>query len=217
MRVSVARRAVSLFRLQWPANITGDDLGLPPGLQATILAAREASRGMLVRLFDGDGPPAMRELYRRWWQMESWMRLKPQTLVHITPQRGIKPTFRQWATLKSPGGGVPSPLHLDHAVNALIVESTAGQPDGRSGCALLVRAALHRDGLLCAFQQSHKLGELPNMIGGPGCDGGRRLERLVDAAEVVSARSGATRRRRGFDLLGEGVGQRAWRQGRLFS
>lgn len=84
---------------QWPFNITGDDPGLPPGPQATILAARDASRAsyyqrMQIRIFDGDGAVALRELYRRWWQMESWMRLKPQTMVHITPERGIRPTFR---------------------------------------------------------------------------------------------------------------------------
>lgn len=83
----------------WAANITGDDSGLPDPPQATILAARDASRAayyqrMVIRIFDGDGAIAMRELYRRWWQMESWMRLKPQTMVHITPQRGIKPSFR---------------------------------------------------------------------------------------------------------------------------
>uniref|UniRef100_UPI0039836169 hypothetical protein n=1 Tax=Gaiella sp. TaxID=2663207 RepID=UPI0039836169 len=86
----------------WRANITADDPALnvapynPP--QSTIIAARDASRAahyvrMQIRIFDGN-ESAARDLYRRWWQMESWLRARPQTLVHVTPQRGIKPAFR---------------------------------------------------------------------------------------------------------------------------
>lgn len=81
----------------WAANITGDDTSLPNPPQSTILAARTNSQTdyfvrMQIRIFDGDAAFA-KELYRRWWQMESWMRLKPQTIVAISPQRGIKPSF----------------------------------------------------------------------------------------------------------------------------
>jgi hypothetical protein len=82
----------------WAFNVTGDDPGLPNPPQSTIAAAISASRAtwyqrMEIRIFDGDGAAALRELYRRWWQMESWLRARPRTLVHVTPQRGIAPSF----------------------------------------------------------------------------------------------------------------------------
>lgn len=86
----------------WSFNVTGDDPGLPetpaPG-RSQVLALRDSSRvshyvRMQVRIFDAQESILLRDLYRRWWLMESWLRAKPQTLVHITPAPGIKPTFK---------------------------------------------------------------------------------------------------------------------------
>ena len=82
----------------WEANITGGGGNLPDPPQSLIEAAQATSRldhyvRMAIRIFDGDASQAL-ELYRRWWQTEAWLRLKPKTIVHVTPQRGIKPTFK---------------------------------------------------------------------------------------------------------------------------
>ena len=101
----------------WRANITGDDPGLagppggdtnpeggynngPPGnpnnpLGQMILDSREACGvRMEVRIYDGQGeenpllaPSTYRNLYRRLWQAEAWIRSQPRTLVHVTPVR----------------------------------------------------------------------------------------------------------------------------------
>ena len=83
----------------WDANVTGTDPLLPDPPQSTILSAVAASRSsfftrMQIRIFDGDGVADMLPLYRRWWQMETWMRCRPKTMVHVTPDRGIAPAFR---------------------------------------------------------------------------------------------------------------------------
>jgi hypothetical protein len=89
----------------WAANISGsagvgNPLNNPPyaAAQAAILAQRDQSQldnytRMAIRIFDGDESQAL-HLYLRWWQMESYLRLKPKTHVHVTPQRGIAPAFR---------------------------------------------------------------------------------------------------------------------------
>lgn len=88
----------------WAANITGDDPGLayPPGgalsppASATnnqLGVSRYQSQQdfdvrMEIKIFDGRGDPSSaRELYRRLWQIESWFRAQPQTLIHVTPTR----------------------------------------------------------------------------------------------------------------------------------
>jgi hypothetical protein len=83
----------------WKANITADDSGLADPPQTTIAALIANSRTdhyvrMQIRIFDADGAAASRLLYRRWWQMESWLRAKPRTFVHIVPNRGVAPAFR---------------------------------------------------------------------------------------------------------------------------
>jgi hypothetical protein len=83
----------------WRANITGDDPGLP-GYPASspysdVISRRDDSRDdcgvrMEIRIYDSQGdenPSAFRELYRRLWTMESWLRAVPRTLVHVTPVR----------------------------------------------------------------------------------------------------------------------------------
>jgi len=83
----------------WPYNITADDPGLtdmPRLSQSQIESAISASRAayftrMLVRIFDNEIDA--REGHRRWWQMESWLRASPKTLVHLAPERGIAPAF----------------------------------------------------------------------------------------------------------------------------
>lgn len=81
----------------WPYNVTRDD----PGVQAmagfsTVSALIDASRAkyftrMLVRIFDNSIDA--RDAHRRWWLMESFLRAKPRTLVYLSPQRGIAPSF----------------------------------------------------------------------------------------------------------------------------
>jgi len=86
----------------WRANVTGSDTLLPDPPQSVIWASIVASRAryferMHIRIFDAQGdenPAAQRWLYRRWWQTESWLRARPKTMVALTPEPGIKPTFR---------------------------------------------------------------------------------------------------------------------------
>lgn len=86
----------------WWFNVTGTDPGLPDPPQSAILAAVEASRElhyerMLIRIFDArsdDEGAAFQDLYRRWWQMTTWLRVRGKTLVSVTPNRGIAPAFR---------------------------------------------------------------------------------------------------------------------------
>lgn len=98
----------------WRANVTGDDTGLayPPGGKLsppytslnnqlgvlrvdsqTTLGPSGTGYGvrMQVQIFDAQGdadPSSARELYRRLWQIESWLRAVPRNLVHVTPTRG---------------------------------------------------------------------------------------------------------------------------------
>jgi hypothetical protein len=96
----------------WCFNVTGDDPGLPDPIPngealATLLTNRQTSRTdfgvrMEIQIFDagecnpnnaGDccgGDPLtaiFRELYRNRWATESWIRLQPRELIHITPTR----------------------------------------------------------------------------------------------------------------------------------
>jgi hypothetical protein len=98
----------------WRANVTGDDpnLAYPPGGALSPPASatnnqlgvlREDSQTSLgpggtgygvrmdIRIYDAQGdadPSSARDLYRRLWQVESWLRAVPRNLVHITPIRG---------------------------------------------------------------------------------------------------------------------------------
>lgn len=84
----------------WAFNVTRDDKGLTgyagfPTVSTAITNSRSTYFvRMMIRIFDGDEAVTLRELYRRWWLMESWVRSRPKTLVAIVPNRGIKPTFR---------------------------------------------------------------------------------------------------------------------------
>lgn len=97
----------------WRANIQGFDGGLayPPGGQSVDSSNNPAGPPwtdnqlgekiynsrvdygvrMDVQIFDarGDESPIGRDLYRRLWQIESWLRAEPRHLVHITPARGV--------------------------------------------------------------------------------------------------------------------------------
>lgn len=86
----------------WCWNITADDPGLADPPQTTIEADRATSQTtygvrMDIKIWDalGDlclGPGLVdpgRELYRRLWQIESWIRQQPRELIHITPIRGF--------------------------------------------------------------------------------------------------------------------------------
>lgn len=84
----------------WAASITGQSTfpSLPNLNPSVVLAARDASQAsyfvrMLVRIFDGDESVAL-DLFKGWWLMESWLRLKPKQLISVTPHRGIAPSFR---------------------------------------------------------------------------------------------------------------------------
>lgn len=86
----------------WAFNVTLTDPDLPDPPQSTIYDAVIASRAlhyerMQIRIFDAASEAegaVSRMLYRRWWQMEQWMRCRAKTMIHITPERGIVPTFR---------------------------------------------------------------------------------------------------------------------------
>lgn len=100
----------------WCYNVTGDDPGLPNPIPngaslATLLANRLTSRTtygvrMDIQIFDAGecslgsggvwqtdccgGDPltaTFRELYRNRWASESWIRMSPRELIHITPTR----------------------------------------------------------------------------------------------------------------------------------
>ncbi len=89
----------------WRANITGDDplLAYPPGgalsppasaLANIIGTTRFFSQRywdvrMDIRIYDARGDEATvgRELYRRLWQEEQYLRCSPVSLVHVTPTR----------------------------------------------------------------------------------------------------------------------------------
>jgi hypothetical protein len=97
----------------WCFNVQGDDPGLPDPIPngaslATLLADRLTSRStygvrMEVQIFDagecdlgagatdccGGNPLTAlnRELWRNRWATESWIRMEPRDLIHITPTR----------------------------------------------------------------------------------------------------------------------------------
>jgi len=47
---------------------------------------------MQIRIIDADYETAYK-LYLHWWLRESLLRAQPKTLVHLTPHRGIAPSF----------------------------------------------------------------------------------------------------------------------------
>jgi hypothetical protein len=83
----------------WCFNVTADDPGLADPPQTAIEADRASSQAiydvrMEVKIFDAESENCRdsvtnfsRELYRRLWQIESWLRQRPRTLIHITPIR----------------------------------------------------------------------------------------------------------------------------------
>jgi hypothetical protein len=91
----------------WRANVQGDDpfLAYPPGGAlsppasplANIIGTRDYfSRQtwdvrMDIRIYDGRGDEAIvgRDLYRRLWQEEQYLRAYPRTIVHVTPARDV--------------------------------------------------------------------------------------------------------------------------------
>jgi hypothetical protein len=96
----------------WCYNIQGDDPGMlaldpiPNGASvATLLADRLTSRAtygvrMDVQIFDATSESCdplsnpltatERDVYRRRWQTESWIRQTPRNLVHVTPTPGFE-------------------------------------------------------------------------------------------------------------------------------
>jgi hypothetical protein len=88
----------------WCFNVQGDDpllpLTLPNGAsRATLLADRLTSRTnygvrMDIQIFDATDDDCVpgwgtweRYLYRNRWETESWIRMNPRNLIHITPTR----------------------------------------------------------------------------------------------------------------------------------
>jgi hypothetical protein len=90
----------------WCFNVTGTDpdmLALDPmanGVStATLISERNTSRStygvrMEIQIFDATDEECVpgwgtfgRDLYRRRWQTESWIRQQPRNLIHITPTR----------------------------------------------------------------------------------------------------------------------------------
>jgi hypothetical protein len=83
---------------RWRGNITGShpELAALPGF-ATVQAAINNSRTtylprMQVKILDADYVTA-HVLYLHYWMRESFLRANPKTLVHLTPDRGIAPSF----------------------------------------------------------------------------------------------------------------------------
>lgn len=85
----------------WCWNITADDPGLADPPLADIITCRSASQSavgvrMEIQIFDSlsdlclgpGGADPGRDLYRRIWLAESWLRCRPRELIHITPTRG---------------------------------------------------------------------------------------------------------------------------------
>jgi hypothetical protein len=89
----------------WCFNVQGDDPLLPPTLPngqslATLIANRLTSRTsygvrMDIQIFDATDDDCVpgwgtfgRDLYRTRWETESWIRMQPRELIHITPTRG---------------------------------------------------------------------------------------------------------------------------------
>ena len=90
----------------WRANVQGGDPGLaypPGGATSPPASATDNQLGvarynsqqaygvrMDIKIYDARGDEATvgHELYRRLWQIESWLRAVPRSLVHITPIRG---------------------------------------------------------------------------------------------------------------------------------
>lgn len=73
---------------------------LPNPPQAQIESARAASEiahyaREELRIVDAQGNSSVlpRQLYLRLWQADAWIKLKAKTMVHITPHRGIPPSF----------------------------------------------------------------------------------------------------------------------------
>jgi hypothetical protein len=84
----------------WCWNITADDPALADPPQTDIETCRDDSQiavgvRMDIKIWDALsdlclGPGAIdpgRDLYRRLWQAESWLRCRPRELIHITPTR----------------------------------------------------------------------------------------------------------------------------------
>jgi hypothetical protein len=85
-------------REHWRGNITGDHPELPalPGY-ATVAGAISSSRStylqrMVVEAIDADYVTA-HQLYLHYWLRYSYMRANPKTMVHLTPDPGIAPSF----------------------------------------------------------------------------------------------------------------------------
>jgi hypothetical protein len=86
----------------WKYNVTRDDAGVQalPGFSAVeslILASRAAFlERMEIRIIDRTSEAegvASHDLDRVFWLRESLLRARPKTLVHLTPERGIAPSF----------------------------------------------------------------------------------------------------------------------------
>jgi hypothetical protein len=92
----------------WRANIQGDDPGLdyPPGGESwppcdngpllgneigywTCHSRTLYDVRMEIKIYDarGDEAPVAHNLYRRLWQLESYLRAQPRNIVHVTPVR----------------------------------------------------------------------------------------------------------------------------------
>lgn len=82
----------------WRGNIVGTNpANFPDPPWSYVSSQITASRATYltrqeVRILDADFDTA-KWLYRRWWLWESLLRANPKTLVHLTPHRGIAPSF----------------------------------------------------------------------------------------------------------------------------
>lgn len=78
----------------WRANVQGDDPGLPDPPQTALEARYNASRTALgvymeVDLQDDQGGEGSdRPMWRRYWQVKSWLAAEPREMLYFTPIRG---------------------------------------------------------------------------------------------------------------------------------
>lgn len=117
---------------------------------ATIDAAATASEAAYltrfhVRILDADGrEEAVRMLGRAMYGAELWMRLKPKTMFHITPHRGIAPAFRPGDLISVSGLG----LSGEQRVMDMSYRWTAngpielGEPMGQAGAHAISTTAI---------------------------------------------------------------------------
>lgn len=145
----------------WDGSIDRTSLVLPvPGLPAKWNSSGEPARAQSeidygiredTRIFDAQGDSNItlpRDLYLYHWTREAWVRLKPKTMVHLTPQQGTLPTFKVGDLITVSAG---SDFHGGFSGVQRVMEYTyhwdengvveLGSPEGQAGAAAVTTTA----------------------------------------------------------------------------